>query len=177
MIPSRRRVLGTWAALALTAGFPPAQAAARAPLPRAPALALPDLAGHVHRIDDYAGRGLVLNFWATWCAPCRAEIPSLNRASRALAGNDVAFLALDVGEAREAVEAFTKDTPVAFPVLLDREQAATRRWPVMGLPTTFIVDPGGRIALRVMGPRKWHTLAMLARIRALVSPGGSNARR
>ena len=139
----------------------------------APTLSLKDLSGRVHRVTDYRGQVLVVNFWATWCPPCREEMPSLNRAAKALVKEGVQFVAVNIGETAEAIQAFTKRQPVEVPILLDASQNAVRRWPVLGLPTTVVVDPRGEIAFHVTGDREWDDPEILRQLRDLTRRSGA----
>ena len=122
---------------------------------KAPSFALPDLEGNQHRLSDYTGKVLVVNFWASWCAPCREELPAMNRAAIKLLEQPVVWLAVNVGEDREAVKAFTADYPINFTVLLDRSGQVSQSWQVIGMPTTFVVNRRGDVAHRIVGKREW----------------------
>jgi peroxiredoxin len=135
--------------------------------PNAPELELPDLDGHVHRLADYRGKVVIVNFWATWCPPCRAEMPSMQRAWEALKDQGIVLLAVNVGEDEDQVFTFTNDYPVEFPLLLDQDASTTGKWPVRGLPSTYVVDPEGRLVYRAIGGREWDDPKLLAPIRAL----------
>jgi peroxiredoxin len=135
--------------------------------PLAPDFVLQDTGGEAHRLSDYRGRPVLINFWATWCPPCRDEIPSMNRAWGKIAEEDIAMLAINVGEDEDTIFVFTADYPADFPMLLDREGEVIGNWPVKGLPTTYIVDPEGRIAYRAIGGREWDDEQLLEQIRAL----------
>ena len=116
---------------------------------------LKDLDGELHKLSAYKGKIVIVNFWATWCPPCRAEIPSMQRAWNILKEKNVVMLAIHVGGNEDKVWSFLTDFDIDFPVLMDSRSRVSRRWPLMGLPTTFVIDPQGRIALRAIGGRKW----------------------
>jgi len=82
-----------------------------------------------------------VNFWVTWCAPCREELPSLERLRDALRGRPFEVLAVNVAEGESRVKRFLADVPLRLPVLLDRNGEAQRAWRVRGLPATFLLDP------------------------------------
>lgn len=134
--------------------------------PAAPPLALPDADDKPVDLAAYRGRLVLVNFWATWCPPCRREFPSLGRAMKLFKPSELAVLAVNVGEDVETVFSFTGATDVT--ILLDRDSAAMRRWPVKGLPTTYIVDKQGRLALRAVGGRDFDDPAIVAQLRALL---------
>jgi peroxiredoxin len=155
-----------WCLLALTA-----QAGQQlTPVPGhvpAPDFTLADTEGRLHRLSDYRGKTVIINFWTTWCPPCREEIPSMNRAWHALAGDDVVMLAINMGEDEDTIFVFTADYPADFPLLLDRDGEVIARWPVKGLPTTFVIAPDGAIAYRAIGGRAWDEAGLLELIRGL----------
>jgi len=135
--------------------------------PLAPDFTLSDLDGNPHRLSDYRGKVVIVNFWATWCPPCRAEMPSMQRAWEQLQKQGIVMLGINVGEDEDTIFQFTADYPVEFPLLLDQESTVIDQWPVLGLPTTFVVDPEGRIAYRAIGGREWDDPELLAQVRKL----------
>ncbi len=135
--------------------------------PPAPEFDLLDMDGARHRMSDYRGRVVIVNFWATWCPPCREEMPSMQRAYEQLREEGIEILAINIGEDEDTIFAFTADYPVEFPLLLDLDSATIQSWPVRGLPTTFVVDPQGRLAHRAIGGRAWDDSDLLATVRAL----------
>lgn len=157
-------------ALALAAQSQPAIELTPVPgRPLAPDFDLADAGGQPHRNADYLGRPLIVNFWATWCPPCRAEMPALQRAWEALRDEGVGLIAINVGEDAETVEAFLAEHPVDFPLPLDPDMRASQRWPMRGLPTTFVVDGSGRLVYQAAGERAWDHPDLLAQVRALRS--------
>ncbi|MGD9783644.1 MAG: TlpA family protein disulfide reductase [Hyphomicrobiaceae bacterium] len=134
--------------------------------PSAPGFELSDLDGGSQSLDALAGRVLIVNFWATWCPPCRAEIPSMQRASELL-GDDAVMIGVHVGGDADQIWTFLADMAVTFPVLIDKSGAVSRAWGTIGLPTTFVVDRQGRQVLRAIGERDWADPAILDQIRAL----------
>ncbi len=135
-----------------------------------PPLALSALDGRLHRLTDYRGRVVLVNFWATWCAPCRAEMPSIERLRHSLEHEPFMVLAVNVGEDAAAVRAFAERVPMNFPLLLDRDTEASRAWGARALPMTFIVGPEGRIRYQALGERDWADSDIRSRLRALM-PG------
>lgn len=161
-------------ALALTAyaarAEPPRTLTELPAKPVAPALALKDTAGKLHRLADSRGKVVMVNFWATWCPPCRSEMPSMQRAWEKLKGEPFEMLAVDVGEDETAISGFISAIGVQlkFPILLDRDAQVMKAWPVTTLPTTFIVDGQGRIVYRAVGERAWDDPQILEKLRALI---------
>ena len=132
----------------------------------APDFELVDVDGDKHRLSDYRGKPLIINFWATWCPPCREEMPSMNRAWRKVK-DDVSMLAINVGEDEDTIFIFSADYPIDFPVLLDRSGDVIREWPVKGLPTTFVLDREGNIRYMAVGAREWDDDALLEIVKGL----------
>jgi thiol-disulfide isomerase/thioredoxin len=124
-------------------------------LVKAPPFELPDLERNEHRLSDYADKVLVVNFWASWCVPCREELPSMNRAARKLIEQPVAWIAINVGEDPQAVEAFLADYSIDFTVLLDPSGRVSQSWQVVGMPTTLVINREGYVAHRIVGKREW----------------------
>ncbi len=178
--------VGTVAAVTLTRKPPPVihTPAAEAPIALQPASALQptdppvapaaasftDAAGAVHRIADFAGKGLVVNCWATWCVPCVAEMPALQAFARKVAGDNILVLPLssDRGGA-EVVRGFYAAHGITdLPVWLDPKAEASGAWGARGLPTTLVIDRQGRERGRFEGAVDWAADATVARIRELV---------
>ncbi|MCP3671105.1 MAG: TlpA family protein disulfide reductase [Gammaproteobacteria bacterium] len=135
--------------------------------PTAPEFTLQDIYGKTHALTDYQGKVVVVNFWATWCPPCVAEMPSMQRASSWLAKHDIPLLAVSVGESREQIQRFHMKTPVTFPLLLDSKSEVMGTWAALTLPTTYILDQQGRVIYLAIGGRDWDDPRILEWIRAL----------
>ena len=135
----------------------------------APELALTDLAGNTHRLSEYRGKAVLLNFWATWCLPCRTEMPSMEHAYHALKEKGLVVLAvnLDAGS-RGPVDDFVKELALTFPILLDSPGTSTRTYRVFGLPTSFLIGRNGRIAGRDVGARDWDRGEARKKLEALL---------
>ena len=137
-------------------------------------LAVPDVVfaapdGTDRRLADWRGEVVVLNFWATWCAPCRAEMPSLDALAAAHAGRGVAVLAVATGRnPPDAIARFYAEAEIAhLPVLTDRGSALARAMGVMGLPATVLIDREGRELGRIVGEADWNAPEAHALIEAL----------
>jgi len=131
-------------------------------------LAAPD--GKPQRLANYRGRVVLVNFWATWCAPCRAEMPSIERLRRSLEGEPFAVLAVNISEDASAVRAFAERVPMGFALLLDRDAQVAQAWRARALPVSFVVGPEGRIRYHAIGERDWADAQIRSRLRALM-PG------
>ena len=128
---------------------------------------LQDTSGNTVQLSDYRGKVLVVNFWATWCASCRKEMPSLDRAAKWLKRFDANLIGINVGEKLDRVNRYLEKAPVSFPMLLDTDTSVATSWGVKGLPATFAIDPEWRIIYRVFGSREWDDPQLLVPIRAL----------
>jgi peroxiredoxin len=137
---------------------------------KTPALALVDLAGRRHSLADYRGRVVLVNFWATWCDPCREEMPSMQRLVDRLAGRPFAVLAVNHGESAARAGEFVRRAALAFPVLLDPGQETARAWRVRILPQSFLVGPDGRVRYSVIGELDWASDAIVEAVRRLLPP-------
>jgi len=135
--------------------------------PAVPDFELKDVDGNSYRFSDLKGKVVIVNFWATWCPPCRAEMPSMQRAWEQLREEGIMMLAIDVGEDEDAIFEFTASYPVEFPILLDTESSVSEAWDVKGLPTTFVIDQWGRKIYRAVGGREWDAPELLNKIRKL----------
>jgi thiol-disulfide isomerase/thioredoxin len=133
-----------------------------------PALELADLDGAVHRLADYRGKTVLVNFWATWCEPCRAEMPSIERLRRAMEGKPFAVLAVNVGEGGRVARDFAEKLPITFTVLLDRDGSVTRAWRARVLPASYVIGPDGAIRYSYFGDLDWSSDAVRARIEGLM---------
>jgi len=122
----------------------------------APSLKLPDIDGRSHDLAALMGKVVLINFWATWCPPCRREMPSMERLARKLQGKDFVMLAVAVSEDADTIQAFIRqfEAPPSFPILLDSRSKTMQAWKVGGLPTTFLIDKAGRIAYSAVGGRE-----------------------
>ena len=133
-----------------------------------PALVLKDLQGEQRQLNDYRGKVVVLNFWATWCGPCVKEMPSLANLARHMSGEQFALLTVNFGEKPARIKPFLKKIGVDVPVLLDPDMAVSRAWVDKGLPTTYIIGPDQKIRYRLLGDLTWDAPEVEQKIRQLL---------
>lgn len=133
----------------------------------APEFSLPNLDGQAITLASFKGKVVVVNFWATWCPPCRAEMPAMERAAKLMADDNVVILGIHVGGNEDKVWSFVTEHNLTFPIVLDKGGKISRKWPTVGLPTTFVVDPAGKIAYQAIGGREWDDPAIMDTLRQL----------
>lgn len=142
---------------------------------RGPAFRLATLDGQSVTLGDYAGKLVVLNFWATWCTPCEVEMPTLESLWQKLRGSGLVVFGVNVdrGAPRSLIEPYVRGKKLTFPILLDPDMATVQAWRVTGLPATFVVKPNGEVAGVAHGLREWDSREMLALLETLL-PGASH---
>jgi thiol-disulfide isomerase/thioredoxin len=155
-------------------GTAPVHAAAAPPKPLsalpaakpAPKVAFYDAKGGRHALSEYKGRWVLMNFWATWCAPCVAELPALARLKAAVPG--VAVLAVNLDRTKVDADAFLKShKAAALGVLTDKDVTMMRSFTIYGMPTTVLIDPKGNEVARAQGPGEWDAPVMVAYLKGL----------
>ena len=138
---------------------------------------LTDEDGAVFTLDSLRGRPLLINFWASWCAPCIAEMPSLQKAAEQLHpdGIDVLLISLDRGGVRKALPVLRAHGVTTPSLGFDPKAAVSREMGVSGLPTSFLLSADHENCAIYLGPREWHEDAMQAEIRRFVTATSSNS--
>lgn len=139
---------------------------------KAPALRFKNLDDEIVDIKDLKGKVVVVNFWATWCPPCRREMGSLEKLYQATKDKNVEVLAVNIGEDIETVFSFqgTVDPIPNFQMLFDYDAVSMKNWNVKGLPTTYIVRPDGSIAYKAVGGREFDHPDILQQVIKLGMP-------
>lgn len=117
----------------------------------APVFVLPDLSKNVIRLDDYLGRVVLINFWASWCAPCKEEMPVLDMYHQTYS-DDLIVLGVAVADSKEAVQTYINEHPVTYPIVIDERGLVGTAYHVIGYPTTYFVDEKGIIRGKYIGP-------------------------
>lgn len=131
-----------------------------------------DPEGGEHSLADYAGQVVLLNFWATWCAPCREEMPALNSLQKELGGEDFQVVTIATGRnPQPAIDKFFTEAEIdSLPVLLDPRQKLAREFGVVAMPATILIDRDGNEAARMMGPADWASDTAKAVVNQLTAP-------
>lgn len=120
-----------------------------------PPLELKGLDGKPHKLEDYRGKVVMVQFWATYCSPCLKEMPSMMRLEKQMAGKPFAILAVNMGETDKEVRDFLNKLKVDFTILMDTEGDALGAWKVFVAPSSFILDPQGQVRYTVQGGVEW----------------------
>lgn len=128
-----------------------------------PELVFAHESGEPRSLDDWRGKFVLLNVWATWCAPCRAEMPTLDRLRERLGGDGFDVIALSVDRAgASAVRQFFDEIGVRLPIFIDQDGAAIGSLGLFGLPATLLIGPDGNELARLAGPAEWDTPEMFS---------------
>jgi thiol-disulfide isomerase/thioredoxin len=144
----------------------------------APVLSLPVLDGGTHDLVRDRGKVVVLNFWATWCVPCRQEMPELQRLADGLRDTPFTLLTVDLGEDSDAIAGFRNELGLRLPVLMDQDSEVADSYGVRALPATFLIDADGTLRQQRLGPlltgeddAAWSRAWLASRVRALLETG------
>jgi peroxiredoxin len=135
----------------------------------APKFTFPGLDGKMVSLDDYKGKVVLLNIWATWCPPCRDEMPSMERMYQVLKGEDFVLIAISIdASGAKVVAPFVREYKLSFPVLLDTNGKSQTLFETTGIPESFIIDKEGILYQKIIGPRDWDSPETILFIRNLI---------
>lgn len=140
-----------------------------------PQLQAQDLQGKTWRLADLRGKAVLINFWASWCAPCQAEMPSLQALARAQGPDALVVLAVNFKESAPVAQRFVQRTGLDLPVLLDAQGAIARQWQVRVFPSTVLVAADGRVQAIVRGELDWSGPQAAALVEPLLRPAAPKA--
>jgi thiol-disulfide isomerase/thioredoxin len=138
---------------------------------------LPDLAGQSHSLSEFGGKVILVNFWASWCRPCIAEMPSIQRLMQLMKGTPFAVFGINVGEGERRVRATVQRLGIEFPVVLDKDSAVFKGWGGNVLPTTCVLDSLGRARYVGLGPVEWDSAEIVALLKKLATESPTEAPR
>jgi len=172
----RRRLivmLGGLVILALAFGVVWLQSSKYEPLTvgmAAPDFSIPDVEGKTVRLSDYRGKVVFVNFWATWCKPCKEEMPSMEILWENFKSEDFVMLAISMDRVttKKDIPSFIESMKLTFPILTDSWGQTDKKYKLMGVPETYIIDQNGVLREKVIGPRDWTEKASVTTIVQLV---------
>jgi len=133
----------------------------------APSLTLKDLQGDIHDLKDYRGQVVLVQFWATYCGPCRKEMPSMNKMMTKMGDTPFKILAVDMGESEDEVKSFVSEVKPEFTILMDEEGKSIEDWRVFAAPSNFIIGPDGNIKYTLFGGVEWDSDELIEKLKAL----------
>ncbi len=136
--------------------------------PKAGDFSLENVSGKSTSLSDYKGKFVLLNFWATWCAPCRKEMPAMDNLHNEFGGGGLEVVGIHVGPSLAGVKKFLEAVPVTFSILMDKDMSLAS-WDVRGLPTTFLISPDGKLIYKAVGEREWDSPEMVKFLKGLVT--------
>jgi thiol-disulfide isomerase/thioredoxin len=134
----------------------------------APEVIVEDLKGKKFKFSENEGKILLFNQWATWCPPCKQEMPSIQRLSDKMKGKAFMVIGVSVGENKQTVADFLKQNKYTFPIFLDPTNKATEEYSTGSIPTTYLIGKKGKILGRIVGSREWDTPEFIALLEKLV---------
>ncbi|MFA6021082.1 MAG: TlpA disulfide reductase family protein [Rhodospirillales bacterium] len=143
-----------------------------APL-RAPPFRLSGLNGETASNASFKGRVVLLSFWATWCPPCKAEFPSIERLQASFPASDFQVVAVAVSDSAESITRFLGNRPAPFPILLDADRKVTNDYRAAGIPVAYLLDRQGRLVAVKSGILTWDAPSVRALVEHLVKKGDS----
>jgi peroxiredoxin len=141
---------------------------AKVPAKVAPNFTLSTVDGQQVSLHQYRGKVVFLNFWATWCIPCREEMPALEQLHQTYQSQDLTILSIDLKESADQVRAFFQKHSLSFPALLDQNGSVFRDYLVAGMPTTYLIGRDGTLRARGVGGRDWTRTEALQLIKELI---------
>jgi cytochrome c biogenesis protein CcmG, thiol:disulfide interchange protein DsbE len=136
----------------------------------APPFALSTASGETVALAALRGRVVYVDFWASWCAPCRRSFPWMNAMQARYAGEGLAIVGVNVDKRRADAERFLRDTPASFTIVYDAEGTTPAAYDVKGMPSSYLIDRGGSVVAVEEGFHDERRAALEARIRALLAP-------
>ncbi len=132
-----------------------------------PPLMLNDMQGKLHDLEQYKGKVVLVQFWGTYCPPCRKEMPSMNRLMEKMDDTPFAILAINMGEPEGTVQTFVDEVKPEFTILLDPNGDSIGNWKIFAAPSNFIISPDGKIHYTLFGGVEWDSDEMVSKLKAL----------
>ena len=135
----------------------------------APEFTVQDRGGQVHRLSDFRGKVVLINFWATWCPPCIEEMPSIESLRKEIDESQLKIMALSVDDSWEPIDTFLEKYPYGFGIYADFQEKIAKLYGTHMVPETYIVDKQGVILCKVTGDRDWMEPATIAFLKSLIA--------
>lgn len=132
-----------------------------------PPLKLRDMSGKEHDLEKYKGQIVLVQFWATYCTPCRKEMPSMNNLMKKMGKVPFRILAVNMGETEDEVKPFVSEVKPDFTILMDPDGHSIADWRVFAAPSNFIVGPDGKVRYTLFGGVEWDSDELVAKLKAL----------
>ena len=134
----------------------------------APSFSLEDDRGLGVSLDDYAGKVVLINFWATWCPPCVQEMPSLNETYERFRDDGFVVLGISVDEDEKQYSEFLRDAAVTFPTVRDPDRAVSTRYGTLKYPESYLISRDGKVLRKYVGPENWHRPEIANYLRSVI---------
>ena len=135
----------------------------------APALKVSDIDGEALQESEYKGKWHFIHFWASWCGPCRREVPAIDKMWKVMKKEGLALSFINTAEDEDTIFSFLSVHAPELRALMDKDGLVTEQWKPRGLPATYLVDPQGIIRYQALGGREWHTPPYLNFLRSLTN--------
>ena len=129
-----------------------------------PELNLPDLSRKQRSLDEFAGKVVLVNFWASWCTPCLEEMPAIQRLAAAMRDKPFVVIGVNVGEVQRRVQLTVQRLEIDFTTLLDERSSVFKNWGATVLPTTYVLGRDGRVRYIGQGPLEWDRVDIIERL-------------
>ena len=136
----------------------------------APVLKISDIDGIAFKPSEYQGKWLFVHFWASWCGPCRREVPAIEKMWQVMQNEGLAMAFINTAEDEDTVFSFLSIHAPELQPLMDRDGQVTEMWQPRGLPATYLVDPNGIVRYQALGGRDWHSPDYINFLRSLLKP-------
>ena len=134
----------------------------------APGFSLTDIDGETFELSSSRGRWVFLHFWASWCGPCRAEMPSIQKLAETITDDALLIVLINTAEDEDTIFSFLAETGMEMSSLMDADGQVTEKYKPRGLPTTIMIDPDGKVQYQAIGGRDWHKPQYIGFLRKLI---------
>ena len=137
----------------------------------APEFTVTDMDGEAFTLESTRGQWVFLHFWASWCGPCREEMPAIQRMTESINSDKLAFVLINTAEDEDTIFSFLAEINMDMNSLMDADGLVTEKYQPRGLPTTILIDPDGKVQYQAIGGREWHKAEYIDFLRKLIKEG------